>query len=186
MLIKHTYKVTIIAVVFLFVFNIPTSLADQLWREIETKHTIIRYKTDQDLLKFHKSIKYGLAEWNKSPTWSTLSNAEIQKMLIKKIDAIFERTQTILDMKKKFKKLAIIIHSNAEELKKAYRSIYGGECKIRAWYRYRNNSVYLNAKDVFKGMLAHELAHGIIDHYLMVKPPGRTAEILATYVDAHL
>ncbi|MEH0019750.1 MAG: hypothetical protein V6Z89_08855 [Desulfobacter sp.] len=35
-------------------------------------------------------------------------------------------------------------------------------------------------------MLAHEIAHAVVDHYLDVRPPRATAEILARYVDAHL
>ena len=37
-----------------------------------------------------------------------------------------------------------------------------------------------------QGMLAHEMAHSIIDHYLTVRPPKRSAEILARFVDKHL
>ena len=44
----------------------------------------------------------------------------------------------------------------------------------------------MNAEDVHEGMLAHEIAHSIIDHYLLVRPPRATAEILSRYVDAHL
>jgi len=35
-------------------------------------------------------------------------------------------------------------------------------------------------------MLAHEIAHAIIDNYLSVRPPRATAEILARYVGKHL
>jgi hypothetical protein len=34
--------------------------------------------------------------------------------------------------------------------------------------------------------LAHELAHAIIDHYLIVQPPKSTAEILARYTEEHV
>ena len=34
--------------------------------------------------------------------------------------------------------------------------------------------------------MAHEIAHAIIDHYLLIRPPRATAEILAHYVDEHL
>ena len=37
-----------------------------------------------------------------------------------------------------------------------------------------------------RGMLAHEMAHAIIDDFLQVRPPMASAEILARYVDAHL
>jgi len=35
-------------------------------------------------------------------------------------------------------------------------------------------------------MLAHEIAHAIVDNYLSVRPPRATAEILARYVGKHL
>ena len=44
----------------------------------------------------------------------------------------------------------------------------------------------MNARDLSAGMLAHECAHAIVDHYLAVRPPRATAEILARYVDGHL
>jgi hypothetical protein len=44
----------------------------------------------------------------------------------------------------------------------------------------------MNVNDLHEGMLAHELAHAIVDHYLLVRPPRPTAEIIARYVDSHL
>ncbi len=58
--------------------------------------------------------------------------------------------------------------------------------RIRAWYIYEQNTIYINNDDVHEGILAHEIAHAIIDHYLTVRPPRATAEILARYVDKHL
>jgi hypothetical protein len=39
---------------------------------------------------------------------------------------------------------------------------------------------------MYEGILAHEIAHSIIDNYLLILPPKATAEILARYVDEHL
>jgi len=156
------------------------------WIQIETTHTIIQYKTEEDLILFHRSVDYGPGKWNRSPVFSSLTLPEVEAMLVQKTDAIFERAQTILDMRKKFKKTRINIYPDSRELKKAYTMIYRIPCHVRAWYRYRTNTVYINARDVHAGMLAHELAHGIIDHFLIVKPPSETAEILARYVDSHL
>lgn len=167
---------------------ISTAGADdtRIWHELETEHTIIKYQSDDDLILFHRSVKYGPGKWNRNPLFSDISADEIRSMLHEKVDAIFKRAQEILDMKKKFKKVNILIHPDSSSLKQAYTEIYKGRCNIRAWYRYRTNSVYINVQDVHAGMLAHELAHGIIDHFLLVKPPSQTAEILARYVDAHL
>ncbi|MBU1196823.1 MAG: hypothetical protein KKE62_15255 [Proteobacteria bacterium] len=80
----------------------------------------------------------------------------------------------------------IHLYSNSAALKKAYEKIYSAECHLRAWYRFNNNTIYLNVQDLHVGILAHELAHAIIDHFLTVRPPGQTAEILARYVDTHI
>ncbi len=46
--------------------------------------------------------------------------------------------------------------------------------------------IFINADDIHEGMLTHEMTHHIIDHFLTVRPPRASAEILAVYVDAHL
>ena len=73
-----------------------------------------------------------------------------------------------------------------QRLHEAYYTITGRDCCIRAWYIYESNTIYINADDVHEGILAHEMAHSIIDHYFSVRPPRATAEILARYVDKHL
>mgnify|MGYP006306535879 CR=1 FL=1 len=188
--ITKPYKIFFIIIIS-FTFIIPSVSAEadfstKPWTELKTKHTIIRYKSHNDLFKFHESVDYGPGKWNKTPLFSDISKTELKQMVSLKTDAIFERAQTILNKKKKIKKIFIDIYCNAQELKKAYNLIYRGECNVRAWYRHRNRTVYINVEDVHAGMLAHELAHGIIDHFLVVKPPAETAEILARYVDSHL
>jgi len=189
--VKFGKSAVLIVIMLFFVLDLVTAFAgtgfaEKPWDKIETKYTVIRYKSYDDLLRFHKSVDYGPGRWNRSSAFSSLSASEVKEMLRLKVDAIFERAQTILDMRKKFKKTSIDIYRDSSELKRAYSIIYRGKCNVRAWYRYRNNTVYINARDVHAGMLAHELAHGIIDHFLIVKPPSQAAEILARYVDTHL
>ena len=46
----------------------------------------------------------------------------------------------------------------------------------------RNNQM----QDISDSVMAHEMAHAVIDNYFNVIPPEKTAELLATYVDSHL
>ena len=156
------------------------------WQILQTRFTILKYKTSQDLIRFHSSVRFGPRKWNRSLELEDITQEQVEDMVIKKVDAIFIQAQEILDMKKRFDPVNIHVHSDTQSLKKAYESIYSGECRLRAWYRYRTNTIYLNSRDLHQGILAHELAHAIIDHYLTVKPPPQTAEILARYVDTHL
>ena len=71
-------------------------------------------------------------------------------------------------------------------LHQAYYNLYNQPKKIRAWYIFELNTIYVSATDINENMLAHEMAHAIIDNFLSVRPPSATAEILARYVDKHL
>ena len=191
MFFNSKYIIVFFALILCVAIDHSMALADsgfgqKPWTQLETKYTIIKYKSNDDLLRFHNEIDFGPGSWNRSSTFSSIPESEVQKMLIQKIDAIFKRAREILDMQKKIKNIHINIYPDSKELKRAYSIIYRGKCNIRAWYRFRNHTVYINARDVHAGMLAHEIAHGIIDHFFKVKPPSETAEILARYVDSHL
>lgn len=159
---------------------------NKAWQEIETKYTIIRYQELKDLNKFNRKVRYSPGESGLSWLFSVRGSANLTEKVKKKVDAIYRRVQEILDMRKRMKKVTINIYQNKKQLRSAYYKIYMKECRIRAWYIYEYNTIYINVDDLHEGMLAHELAHSIIDHYLTVRPPPATADILARYVDSHL
>jgi hypothetical protein len=165
---------------------LPASESDAPWIELETRHTLIRYPSADILDQFQKSIRFGQGWWASVSSLATFTHEENRKIAVLKTDAIFERAQEILDMKKKMNKVIVMLYPDQTTLEEAYRQTYKNQCRFRAWYEYKTNTISLNVADCHEGVLAHELAHGIIDHYLLVRPPENTAEILARYVDAHL
>ena len=110
----------------------------------------------------------------------------LPEKLARKIDELFEKVQEILGMRKKMRKVRINLYSNSEQLGIAYQRLFKKDCGVRSWYLYEFKTIYCNVSDLRAGMLAHEMAHHIIDHYLVIRPPRSTAEILARYVDKHL
>lgn len=178
---------------FLFFFLLSMFVAEpaqalklETWHIIRTKFTTIRYRSHDDLIKFHTDINYGPQEWNISLVLNSISESELQEIVSRKVDAVFLKACEILDMKKHFPSVNIFLYQDSSSLKRAYENIYPNKCRLRAWYRFKTNAAYFNVQDIHAGMLAHELAHAIIDHYLSVRPPRQTAEILARYVDSHL
>jgi len=157
-----------------------------LWQRVETKHAIIQYETLKDLKKFDRKIDYSPGEWGFKKLFSASGSKDSIASINKKVEALYERVQEILDMRGRIKKVIINIYPNKKRLHEAYYTITGRDCRIRAWYIYESNTIYINADDVHEGILAHEMAHSIIDHYFSVRPPRATAEILARYVDKHL
>ncbi|MBW2673574.1 MAG: hypothetical protein JRD89_09205 [Deltaproteobacteria bacterium] len=157
-----------------------------VWQKIETGHTIIRYQAPENLKKFDDSIDYSPGEWGITRFFSREDSHAFPDKLKKKIDVLYERAMEMLDMRKRLKKVTINIYPDKKQLHAAYTRIYKTECPYRAWYTYENNTIYVNVNDLTEGMLAHEMAHSIIDHFLIIRPPEATAEILARYVDGHL
>lgn len=156
------------------------------WQTLETRHAIIHYQTLDDLKRFNKKIKYRVESSGLKTLFSPSSTFGLEDTVSKKVDALFKRAQQILDMRKKINKIIINVYHDKNQLYEEYKRIYRKKCHIRAWYEYRLHTVFICIEDMHEGMLAHEMAHGIIDHYLKVRPPTATAEILARYVDSHL
>lgn len=186
--IKKTFLILVPLILFFFplcgVVQGET-LSDIRWQSIETRYTIIRYQSLDDLKDFDGNIDYHPGEWGFKRLFSS-KGSKMMDSLIKKVDALNLKVQQILDMRKRMKKVTINIYHNKKQLQAAYYKIYGSSCRIRAWYIFEYNTIYINVDDVNERLLAHEIAHYVIDNYLLVRPPRNTAEILATYVDKHL
>jgi len=160
------------------------------WQTFETKHTIIHYQSSEDLKEFNKKLDCFSGGWGFMRIFSGSDSDNLKKKIRKKVDTLYEKVREILDMRKRTRKVNIKIYSNKNQLKIAYRKInkrsdrsYKDSTSPRAWYIHQSKSIYLNVNDLNEGMLAHEMTHAIVDHYLLVRPPKATAEILARYVD---
>jgi len=178
-----------VLLVLLFVFCGQAISGDDeqvSWKRRETKYTIVQYRHIDDLKKFDRSIDFAPDEFSIRGLFSSGDPKDPFGSITRKMDSLFERVQQILDMRKKMKKVIINIYPDAQQFHEAYYHITWTQCQVRSWYLYETNTIYINVDDIHEGILAHEMAHAIINNYLDVRPPRATAEILAVYVDQHL
>ena len=160
---------------------------DPLGERLETRRAVLLYRSMEDLGAFESSVDYGGGGGFGGLFSSGPKGDDLLETVSRKVDALYERVQEILDMRGEIPKVTLRLYPDKEALAGVYRQFTGSpELRVRAWYIYERNTIYLNVEDVHEGMLAHEIAHAIIDHYLTVRPPRATAEILARYVDEHL
>lgn len=194
MLLKDPFKrIFLFLWIFILLFSLSAlsqaEAADDIsWKKLDTKYASIRYQTEEDLKAYNQKTK-SPKEISASGINSLFSNSEpmdYKEELKQKIDTIFKRVQEILDMRKKVATVKVNIYHNKKALHEAFFKIYKKKTSLRGWYIFEYNTIYMSIDDTHTGMLAHEMAHSIIDHYLKVKPPSATAEILARYVDSHL
>jgi hypothetical protein len=159
------------------------------WQYIETKHTIIKFVTLKTIKKVDHKIEHPKCKLSFKGLFALGASKSPAESVKQKVDAIVERVHEILDMRKRMKKVVIYIYPNNKHFHEASSRIAGttgAKRRIRAWYIYEQNAIYINADDVHEGIIAHEVAHAIIDNFLAVRPPKATAEILARYVDKNL
>ena len=175
---------------FFFLWTVGTVFAESStnpsWQILDTKYTIIHYHSLKDLNKFNNNIDFSISSMGLKWLLKKKSSNDIKNEISLKVDAVYEKVQEILDMRKSMEKVTIYLSHDKKESHSLYQNIFRRPCQLRAWYVYELNSVYVNADDIHEGILAHEIAHFIIDHYLIIRPPIATSEILARYVDGHL
>lgn len=188
----HLRKYLSVCIFFLCFFGPRTLLRGEAgqgqirWQDHETKYTVLRYQQFEDIRKFDSAIDFSPDEFTIKGLFSVGNSDDPLGSLDRKIDALYERVQEILDMRKKIRKVGINIYPTEKQFHSAYYQITWMKRTVRSWYLFEKNTIYIDVNDVHEGILAHEMAHAIIDNYLDVRPPRATAEILATYVDQHL
>jgi hypothetical protein len=156
------------------------------WRTVETRYVTLWYQSEATLSAFERKIAYSADSGSFASLFSSRQDSDLNAAVARKMEALFEKVQEILDMKKPMKKVRVRIYPDQGSLRDAYLALYKTDDQVRAWYIFEFNTIYVTAEDLSEGMLAHEMAHAIIDNFMAVRPPRNTAEILARYVDQHL
>lgn len=105
------------------------------------------------------------------------------------MDNIVERVSRLLDMYPSDLHFNIALYPKDKDIERAFLSMGGlrtYETAPIAFYSHKRRTIYISLEKLTAGVLAHEIAHAIINVYFDTPPPERMQEILAQYVDRHL
>jgi hypothetical protein len=150
--------------------------------ELKTRYATITYNSEEHLRKFNKEISLGSLSYLLRNKKSFTVDDEIKD----KIDVIVERVEAILEMFPKELRFSISLHPAEEEVQGIYKKRYGKDVDFIAFYSPKDKVLYVSVKDIDLGVLAHEIAHAIIDIYYGKATPSKIHEVLAQYVESHL
>lgn len=106
-----------------------------------------------------------------------------------RVDNIVERVSKLLDMYPSGLNFNITLYPKDKDVERAFLSMGGlrtFETSPIAFYSHKRRTIYVSLEKLSAGVLAHEIAHAIINVYFDIPPPERMQEILAQYVDRHL
>ncbi len=71
-------------------------------------------------------------------------------------------------------------------MQQTYRKKYGKGVDFISFYSPKYKTIFVSVKDIDLGVLAHEIAHAVIDFYYGMATPSKIQEVLAQYVESHL
>jgi hypothetical protein len=110
-----------------------------------------------------------------------------EERLASGLDIIMRRVKQVLDMRPAMPRVKIVIFGGRADLEGEYSSIFGTSGSgIRSFYVHKYGTIYTSEETVSDSVMAHEMAHAVVDNYFSVVPPKKLAEIMASYVDVHL
>ena len=154
------------------------------WQSVESRYFTVFYRPSVNLKKMEKKLKRRRFDVVSGGGYEYLStNAE---KVAYRLDRIFERVKEILDMYPQNMNVKIKIFKDRRELIDAYEKVFGEREDIVSFYIYRHETIYTDAVDISDSVIAHEMAHAIVDHYFLIRPPETVKEMLSCYVDEHL
>ncbi len=150
--------------------------------EISSRYTTIIYSNETQLRRFNKEIKLGSLSYLMRNKTSINFEDEIKN----KMDVLIEKVESILEMYPREIKISIVLLDSEKEVQGIYHRKYGRHVDFIAFYSPKDKTIYLSINDVELAVLAHELAHAVIDHYYGITTPAKIHEVLAQYVETHL
>ncbi len=111
---------------------------------------------------------------------------DAKERLAAKGDLIFRRVQEVLQMYPKQKRVTIRVEKDPGNLQTAHHARYGRGTRAIAFYVWEENTIYVTAGNLSESVLAHEMAHCIVDHFFGTRPPPNVEELVAVYADENL
>ncbi|MDO8603139.1 MAG: hypothetical protein Q7O04_04770 [Candidatus Omnitrophota bacterium] len=151
-----------------------------------SKYCSVFYGNDVDLRKVNRRLNLGFSNFYNPRGHKESPGISTADIIADKLDAIFNKAEEILDMHPARIHVAINIYKTQKELDQVYEEFFNEPNKAVSFYIYKTNTIYTVESQLTENILAHEMAHCIIDCYFVMLPPRKIQEMLAVYVDVHL
>ncbi|MDO8945989.1 MAG: hypothetical protein Q7U88_02390 [Desulfocapsaceae bacterium] len=106
--------------------------------------------------------------------------------VLAKVDIIIEKTQVVLDMFPNGYHIQLILLPDVDAVSQIYKAKYGKHVDHIAYYSLSEKTIYVSVEDTRLQVLAHEIAHSVVDYYFKVRPPYNIHELMAQFAEKHI
>lgn len=179
-----SFFLLIVASVFITIG--PAYSQDEERSVFSTRFCTVFYEKDVNLETINRRINFRFSDLYNPAGFREDGILPTEDILSDKFDAVFSRVEEILDMYPPRIHVAINIYKTRDALDNAYEEIFNAKNTAPSFYVYKTNTIYTTERTISANILAHEMAHCIIDRYFVILPPRKIQEMLAAYADVHL
>lgn len=147
---------------------------------LESRHATIAYQHPKELRIFNDSLEMGrLASFIKG-------SDTVEEEVAAKIDFIVGKVMSVLDMFPLPLKFYIVIRPDVQTVQSDFKRLYRMDVDYIAFYAPSRNKVFYSAADTSLGVVAHEIAHVVVENYFTVSPSQRVHEVMAQFAEQHI
>jgi hypothetical protein len=112
--------------------------------------------------------------------------ATIEEEVLAKLDIVIEKVEVVLDMFPNNLAITIRILKDRSTVSGVYLQKYNKRVDYVAYYSLSEDTIYFSARDASIRVVAHEIAHAVIDHFFEVRPPYTMHELMAQFAEKHV
>jgi hypothetical protein len=174
----------ILCVALLMVSLVPLSATAGNLKHYRGIYTEIFYTEDSDLRKLDRRVSIRWLKLGSKP--AGIKEMSLPGAVTKKFDVIRMNVERILDMYPRGSLVGFNVLGGQKDVEDVLWQKFGNKNSYSAFYSRRDKNIYLAAEKANTKIVAHELAHAVVDLKLGAAVPQTVHEILAKYVDAHL
>ena len=184
---KRSFLLTVILIIniyFTFLLSSPV-FANKEFKIYETNCCTIQYVDEEHLKRF--ALRIGAIKYTGKGMDDNPSNIRTR------VNEIMKKVQTSLGLYTSDLFVSIILYPDYNSLAKVFKQ-YTHKGSVNtftdssplAFYSHNTKSIHVDVSSITDGVLAHEMAHGVLNFYFKTPPPAKMQKILAQYVDLHL
>lgn len=112
--------------------------------------------------------------------------ATIEEEVLAKLDIIIEKVEVVLDMFPNNLGLSVHVLPDRDAVSAAFRRTYNKKVDYLAYYSLSEDTIYFSASDASIRVVAHEIAHAVVDDFFQVRPPYTMHELMAQFAEKHV
>ena len=151
--------------------------------ELQTRYATIHYDSEKQLHKLNREL---VLSRNLAYLLRRRKIMTVNDEVAAKIDIILEQVQVALEMVPAKLTFDLLLFSTARDAQQELFNRYRKKVDFISFYSRRENVLYLSAKHSKLRVVAHELAHVVVEHYFDRSPPAKIHEVMAQYAASHI